>query len=122
MGFEKTDAVGNTDSESIPYPKLHDWTGTPWTGPDFKYDAQKSKEENNAVFERCYDCAIEFIVSQFLKQNKDPQKTIYVHIFRPWMRRILQTRSMRFDHSLSNPIMPAIASSFFRVCIVVCIT
>ena len=64
----------------IPFENLNEWTGQRWTGPNFKYDPNKSVEENNVYFEKCYDKAIEFIVSLFLKQNKDPNKTVYVHI------------------------------------------
>jgi len=66
--------------QSIPYQHLNEWTGTKWNGPNFKYDSSATVEENNSRFEKCYDCAIEFIVSLFLKQNKDPNKTVYVHI------------------------------------------
>lgn len=69
-----------TDDDYIPYSNLNAWTGNQWTGPNFKYDANKTVEENNIYFEKCYDKAIEFIVSLFLKQNKDPNKTVYVHI------------------------------------------
>eukprot|EP01084_Bolivina_argentea_P299239 515782_1 len=66
--------------ESIPFPNLNQWLGDPWNGPNFTYDASKSEEENNVCFEKCYDKAIEFIVSLFLKQNRDANKTVYVHI------------------------------------------
>lgn len=71
---------GGREGEGAPYEHLNEWLGSKWTGPNFKYDSRKTVEENNAYFEKCYDCAIEFIVSLFLKQNKDPNKTVYVHI------------------------------------------
>merc|ERR1712130_588371 len=71
---------GGGEGEGAPYEHLNEWLGSKWTGPNFKYDSRKTVEENNAYFEKCYDCAIEFIVSLFLKQNKDPHKTVYVHI------------------------------------------
>lgn len=68
------------EAQALPYPHLNPWTGEAWTGPNFKYDSNKTVEENNTVFEKCYDKAIEYIVTLFLKQNKDPNKNVYVHI------------------------------------------
>jgi len=79
-GEQQPETAESTTTDSRPYPNLNEWLGDKWKGPNFKYDATKSMEENNVFFEKCYDCAIEFIVSQFLKQNKDPNKTVYVHI------------------------------------------
>ena len=78
---EKHDVnVVEIDDKYTPYANLNEWSGQQWAGPNFKYDPNKSVEENNVYFEKCYDKAIEFIVSLFLKQNKDPNKTVYVHI------------------------------------------
>ena len=72
-GKMKTDAF-------VPFGHLNEWRGKQWTGPNFKYDVDKSVEANNVYFEKCYDKAIEFIYSLFLQQNKDSNKTLYVHI------------------------------------------
>merc|ERR1712003_49705 len=48
----------DTKNEFVPFNGLNAWHGKKWTGPNFKYDEEKSVEENNKFFEHCYDKAV----------------------------------------------------------------
>ena len=81
--------IDTNDDDNIKYYKMyndinkfstHAWKGESWNGTDFKYDKNKTVNENNIIFEKCYLESLEFIKKLFLKQHKDTNNTVHVHV------------------------------------------
>jgi len=74
------DALGCGNSLSLCFSKEKNWNGDEWN-PQLNYVVKPNVHYlEDPEFPPCYDAALVFILEEFLKINKNPDKTIFHHV------------------------------------------
>ena len=50
-----------------------------YEGPNYYYDENKNKEENEMYLDECFNCAIEYIKSIFIEKINEPKERLTIH-------------------------------------------